>query len=246
MVSASSHSHLGWPGGERQFSDLNFSFPIGRVTGLRGVNGAGKTTLVRLLNRTYLPTFGRILADDTPVETLGLEAYRKSIAVFPADVHLFSGSIAHNVLLGRFADSHSSALSTLEDLGFASFLDRFAARWLETIGEGARRLSSGERQVVGLIRALADSPQVLLVDEGLAGTDRDLRNLMVETLLRYGQEHAVLLVSHDAEVLRRTEHLVILAKGGIQAEGPPGPLLHAETDSMPLRVSASQCAPALS
>ncbi len=175
---------LSWPGGERQFSDLNFSFPIGRVTGLRGVNGAGKTTLVRLLNRTYLPTFGRILADDTPVETLGLEAYRKSIAVFPADVHLFSGSIAHNVLLGRFADSHSSALSTLEDLGFASFLDRFAARCLETIGEGARRLSSGERQVVGLIRALADSPQVLLVDEGLAGTDRDLRNLMVETLLR--------------------------------------------------------------
>ncbi len=75
------------------------------------------------------------------------------------------------------------------------------------------------------MRALADSPQILLVDEGLAGTDSELKGLMVDVLLQYGKEHAVLLISHDTHVLLRTERLLLLAHGTIQAEGVPRELL---------------------
>ena len=210
---------LDWPNGKRQLHDLNFTLPAGRVTGLWGPNGSGKTTLVRVLNRSYLPTEGRILVDGTPAEELELDAYRRSVAVFHSEVHLFSGSVAQNVLLGRSDGSQGSGFSRLEDLGFSSFLDRFPARWSDSIGEGGRRLSSGERQVLGLMRALAGSPQVLLVDEGLSGTDAESGRLIIDTLLQYGRKRAVLLVSHDARILRRTDHLLVLAQGRIQAEG---------------------------
>ena len=200
-------------------TDLNFTLPVGRVTGLWVPNGSGKTTLVRVLNRSYLPTEGRILVDGTPAEELELDAYRRSVAVFHSEVHLFSGSVAQNVLLGRSDGSQGSGFSRLEDLGFSSFLDRFPARWSDSIGEGGRRLSSGERQVLGLMRALAGSPQVLLVDEGLSGTDAESGRLIIDTLLQYGRKRAVLLVSHDARILRRTDHLLVLAQGRIQAEG---------------------------
>ena len=216
---------LEWPSGQSQFEDLTFSIPVGCVTGLWGANGAGKTTLVRLLNRTQAPTNGRILADGISHDQLALDEYRRNVAVFHSDAHLFSGSLAQNVLLGRFEDSEGSVLSKVEGLGFSDFLDRFPARWLEPIGEGARRLSSGERQVIGLIRALAGAPQVLLIDEGLAGTDQNLRDLILEMLLRYGRERAVLLISHDLGILRCTDRILMLSDGRIQLySGSPAPM----------------------
>ncbi len=102
---------LTWPTGERQLYGLDFSLPVGTVTGLWGASGAGKTTLVRVLNRTCSPSTGRILLDGMPVEGFGLDDYRRNVAVFPADTHLFNGSLAHNVLLGRISGSPGSVCS---------------------------------------------------------------------------------------------------------------------------------------
>jgi ATP-binding cassette subfamily B protein len=216
---------LEWPSGAPQFAGLNLEIPVGRVTGLGGRSGSGKSTLVSLLLRSRAPTRGRVLADGVPVENLALDDYRRSVAVVKSETYLFANTLEHNVLLGRAERGIEGIARRLDALGFGDFHRRFPEGWATLVGEAGRALSTGERQVVGLMRALAAGPSVLLVDEGVAGTDAELTELMLGAILHYGRDHAVLLVSHDRRVLARTDHLAILLAGRIAAEGSPSDLL---------------------
>lgn len=216
---------LSWPGGEAVFERLNLRIPVGRLTGLWGPNGAGKTTLVRLLNGTVRPDRGRVLADGLPISRYAPESFRRRVAVVPAEPHVFSHTLGFNVLLGRCQDRADSTLEGLQNLGFEGLLDRFSNGWGTRIGEGARRLSSGERQALGLLRALVGFPDFLLVDEGVTSTDDSISQLLLDTLVRYSWERGVLIVSHDRHVLLHTRHLMVLEDGGIVDEGEPEQVL---------------------
>ena len=216
---------LEWPNGTHQLSGVTLELPRPRVTGLCGPSGSGKSTLVSLFLRSKHPTRGRVLADGVPVDDLSLDEYRRSVAVFRSETYLFANTLAENVLLGRSEKDVDTGLRRLEGLGFHDFPRRFPQGWATPVGESGRTLSTGERQVVGLMRALVGDPSVLLVDEGVSGTDVALTELMVAALLHYGREHAVLLVSHDPRILARTDHLAMLSGGRIVAEGSPIELL---------------------
>lgn len=234
---------LRWRNGDRLFEGLDLAIPAGRVTALWGANGSGKTTLVRLLNRTYTPDEGGVLADGAPIEELDLDAYRRAVGVFRSDTHLFEGTLLDNVLLGRHEADPVRAFTRVASLGFGPFLDRFPLGWKTAIGRGGRRLSSGERQVVGLMRALLDGPDALLVDEGVAGADPELSRSMLEILTRYGRSHAVLLISHDPRILLHADRLLVLAEGRIRAEGPPDEILETSDDLGPPKIRRGSRAP---
>jgi ABC-type bacteriocin/lantibiotic exporter with double-glycine peptidase domain len=216
---------LEWGDGTLQLAGLSLDVPLGRLTGLAGRSGSGKSTLVSLLLRSKEPTRGRILADGSPVDRLSLDHYRQSVAVVRGETYLFAKTLADNVCLGRSGERLDAGVRRLEALGFGSFHERFPAGWGTVVGESGRPLSTGERQVVGFMRALLGEPAVLLVDEGVVGTDAELTELMLQALRDYAKKHAVLLVSHDPRILLRTDHLAILAEGRIEAEGRPSDLL---------------------
>jgi ATP-binding cassette subfamily B protein len=214
-----------WADGTLQLDGLSFDVPIGRMTGLAGRSGSGKSTLVSLLLRSREPTRGRVLADGVPVEQLAIEDYRRCVASVRGETYLFAKTLADNVWLGRPEGELEAGLRRLETLGFGDFHRRFPEGWGTLLGESGRALSTGERQVVGFMRALVGGPSVLLVDEGVVGADAELTELMLDALRTYGKEHAVLLVSHDPRILLMTDHLVILAQGRIAEEGRPSDLL---------------------
>jgi ATP-binding cassette subfamily B protein len=216
---------LEWPNGAPLLAGLSLELPLGRVTGLRGRSGSGKSTVVSLLLRSREPTGGRILADGVQVGRLALDDYRRSVALFSSETYLFATTLADNVLLGLSAEEREGGIHRLDSLGFHDFQHRFSEGWTTLVGESGRALSSGERQVVGLMRALVGRPSVLLVDEGVVGTDTELTELMLRVILGYGRDHAVLLVSHDPRILARTDHLAILAAGRIEVEGSPADVL---------------------
>ena len=82
-----------WPSGQVQLQGLHLSLRMGCVTGVAGASGVGKSTLVHLLNRTYLPSGGRILVDEVPVAEVQLQPYRQRVAVFRSNTHVFRGTI---------------------------------------------------------------------------------------------------------------------------------------------------------
>ncbi len=216
------------PSGACTLREIELLLRPGSRTGIWGPSGAGKSTLLSLLAREHTPTAGEILLDGHPASHHDLGGWRRAVATFPGEVHLFRGTLADNVLLGRTlpgpepgAPSDLTLLRRLEALGFKGFLSRFPAGWGTVVGEGGHRLSTGERQVVGLLRALASDPQLLLVDEGPSGTDAELQELLLRILLPPDRERTVVIVSHDPRILVRMDRILVLDGGRILLGGPP-------------------------
>ena len=151
------------------------------------------------------------------------------MTVLPEGAAIINGTIADNVVFGRPIDG-PELQRRIEALGLGSLLNRFPAGLMTVVGEQGRKLSSGERQVVGLMRALIGSPSVLLIDEGLSTVDGETASGIFSTLSEYAKQHAVLLVSHQLGTLLRADYVYVLGRGCIAEEGNPRDLLRRQTE----------------
>lgn len=203
---------------------VDLELPRGRVTGLWGVSGAGKSTLVRVLERAYAPGAGRLALDGRDAAGVSLEAWRRNVVCVPESVKIFNGTLMDNVLMGRPLADPRDVIARIGALGLGPFFSRFPAGLFTLVGEDGHHLSSGERQVVGLVRALYDEPAVLVADEGMNAIDVNVAALIFGVLAAYAREHAVLVISHNLQTLMRVDHLYVLEAGRIVEEGAPGAL----------------------
>nr|WP_237168639.1 ABC transporter ATP-binding protein [Paracoccus shandongensis] len=201
--------HFAWPDGRRIFAGLDGAFPGASVTAIVGPNGSGKTTLLRLIAGLETPQRGRIV-----IAGQGwIGAVMQS-----ADRHVLCSTVEDEVavtprMLG-LPDPRAVARQALAQLG----LGALAARHPLDLDAGARRL-------VGLASAIAHRPPVLLLDEVQRGLDRLYRaRLQAAIGAEAARGAAVLLVSHDADFIRRTAGRVIdlAAQGGTPLARAPG------------------------
>lgn len=204
-----------------QMSGLDFVLRRGEIVGLTGPNGSGKSTLVSLLTRRYELTSGKLLVNGDDARDTKLEDFRRLVQVVPESVHLFKGSLGQNIFLGLAWEDHADGMKKLADARIQRFLARFPAGLATQVGEGGRQLSAGERQVVGLLRALVTSPNVLILDEALSSLDSELRGLATELIQRQGQSGAVLIVSHHNKVLAIAQKLFVLTQSGLRPSHVP-------------------------
>jgi ATP-binding cassette, subfamily C, bacteriocin exporter len=210
-----------WPSGERSLDGIDLTVRPHRTAGVWGPNGAGKSTLLSILARSRALSSGSLSVDEIPAEDHSLMAWRRSVALVPAEPFTFRGTLAENVLLGRSLPDPARALRDLETMGFDKLLRRLPESWNTLVGEGGRRLSTGECQAVALMRAMVGSPSLLLIDEGLRSTDAEMTEVLMETILRYGRARSVVMVSHEPAILARCDHLHVIDGGRITLEGPP-------------------------
>ena len=219
-----------WPKGGLLFDGLTLSIERGRLTALCGATGVGKSTLVKILERKYALTAGDVRVDDVSASEIDLESYRRHVSALPESVKLITGTIADNVLLGRRVGGPDDLTRRIDELDLTSFFARFPSGLLTLVGEGGRKLSSGERQVIGLMRALLEAPTVLLVDEGINTADVETARAMMRTLTSYAHDHAVLVVSHQLRTLLHADYLYVMGRGGVIEEGVPRDLLAGPTE----------------
>lgn len=190
-----------WPNGDVLLEDIHFRLRIGEVTGLWGASGTGKTTLVHLVQRRYEFTSGEFLVDGRPAADIDLADHRRNVGMLPEATEIFTGSLGENILVGRPVQGPDEVEDRLRELGLAWIADRFPEGLATRVGERGRQLSSGERQLVGLARALWDEPVVLVVDEGIHTLDVETRSRVMEIVQDYAREHAMLLISHHPDDL---------------------------------------------
>lgn len=217
-----------WPRGQALLAGVELSLGKGRITGLWGASGAGKSTLVKILERKYPLSAGALLLDGQAADSFALEDWRRNVATVPETVKIFNATLADNILMGRPVNDPREVIARIEEMGLGGFLARFEGGLFTLVGEEGRQLSSGERQVVGLMRALYGRPEVLVVDEGINAIDIHVAGLIFRTLSAYAADHAVLLISHNLRTLLRADFLYLLENGTVTESGPPRRLLEGD------------------
>jgi len=216
-------------GGQPILRGIGLELAPGRVVVLAGRNGAGKSTLLRVASRVLRPTAGEVWLGESHVDSLSRRELARRLAVVAQDTTIsFPFSAGEVVLMGRAPHMGVLGFETRFDIGIA----RAAMERLE-IGHLADRsileLSGGERQLVSIARALAQQPDVLLLDEPTAHLDLAHRVAVLDCVRDFARDGgSALVVSHDLSLAARTcDELALLAEGRILASGPPEQVLAA-------------------
>ena len=232
MLSARGLSFAYRPNAPRVVDGISLDVARGELVGILGPNGSGKTTLLKMLSGPLTPTAGTIHLDGRPLSAWPRRALARHVALVPQETHApFDFTVLDIVLMGRFPHLGAFALEGPADLAIArqaleaTGTAEFEARSFST-------LSGGEKQRVVIASALAQAPELLLLDEPTASLDIGHQFEVQVLLRRLNQDHGVTMVlsTHDlnfAAALCR--QLILLRNGRVVAQGPTGDVLTPET-----------------
>ncbi|HVR05981.1 MAG TPA: thiol reductant ABC exporter subunit CydD [Solirubrobacteraceae bacterium] len=199
---------------------LDLELRPGEITALVGPSGAGKSTIARLVLRLADPTTGRVLCGGRDLRELDPDAWWAQVAWIPQRPQLFTGSVAENIWLAAPNASDAEVLDAAEAAGAAGFVAALPQGMATQIGDGARRLSAGQRERIALARAfLADAP-LLVLDEPTAHLDTDSAQVVGEALERLARGRTTLLIAHDPALAERADRVLRLDSGWLLAPEP--------------------------
>jgi len=197
----------------------------GRTVALVGPSGAGKSTLAALLLRFADPTTGRITVGGTPLTELDARAWRRLVAWVPQAPHLFAGTVAENIRLGRPEASDAEVVEALRAAQAVDLLEVLPEGIDTPIGEGGARLSGGQAQRIALARALLKDAPVLVLDEATSHLDPELEARLAAATRRLLRGRTALVIAHRLATVRDADEVVVLDRGRIVERGTHAELL---------------------
>ncbi len=213
-----------YPGGPEVLHEVSFAIREGESVAVVGATGSGKSTLMALCSKFYLPTSGTVRVGDLPIEEYSEEALRQGLALIPQDVHLFAESIAFNVALSPDYD-----LARVEEVcrhvRAHEFIAKLPQGYLTPLRARGENLSTGQRQLLALARALYQKPRLLLLDEATASVDTETESLVQEALGKVLKEVTTIVVAHRLSTIKNADRILVMHKGEIREEGTHAELL---------------------
>jgi len=205
--------------GPRVLGAVDLVVPDGQRLALVGPTGAGKSTMAKLVARFYDPTEGSVSVGGMDLRDAALESIPRHIVVVPQEGHLFGGTIADNVRLGRPTATDAEIEEALDAIGanerFSSLPDGLATE----VRQGGSRLSAGERQLVSLARAFLSDPRVLILDEATSNLDPGSEVEVERALEAVMRGRTVIIVAHRLSTAERSDRVAVVADGGIAEIG---------------------------
>lgn len=218
------------------FDNVHFKYPNASVNALDGVSfkinpgervgiigriGSGKTTVGRLLSGFYQPDEGRVLVDGVDLRQFDPADLRRGVGFVLQDTDLFFGKLRDNIALGYPAATDAEILEAARLAGVEQFAAHHPLGYDLPIAEGGRSLSGGQKQAIGLARALIRKPQVLFLDEPTAHFDTRSEMEFLERLKALKQKNMTIIVStHRMSLLALVDRLLVFDQGKLIADGP--------------------------
>src|SRR5579872_865176 len=213
------HVNFEYRKGEPVLRDLSFSVDPGQKTAIVGPTGSGKTTIMKLLNRFYDVTSGRILVDGVDVREWDLTALRRAIGLVQQDVFLFAGDVFDNVRLARTDLGEAEVRQALRRAQALGLVERLPDGLHEQIRERGANLSSGQRQLLSFARALAYDPRVLVMDEATSSVDSETESLVQRALDELLKDRTALVIAHRLSTIERADRILVLSQGALRESG---------------------------
>ena len=209
---------FGYDPAEPVLHDVSLDISAGSFVGVVGHTGSGKSTLLSLLLRFYAPQAGRIEIDGIPVNAIGDAHFRADVGLVPQEPFLMAASAHDNIDMGRnLAPEAIEAAARAADAH--GFIERLERGYYTPLGEGGARLSSGQKQLIAVARALAGGPRVLFLDEATSRIDSETERRIAEALARLHGQVTVIAIAHRLSTIRAADRIFVLNHGRVAEQG---------------------------
>jgi len=205
----------------------NFSLKVrrGENIALVGSTGGGKSTIVNLLCRFYEPRHGKITIGGRDYTELTTHAIQSRIGIVLQTPHLFSGTIRENLRYGSLSATNEQIETAARTAGAHDFILSFEKGYDQEVGEGGNLLSTGQKQLISLARAVLAKPEIFIMDEATSSVDT-----LTEAMIQKGMENLMkdrtsFVIAHRLSTIRRAHRILVIEKGRIAEMGTHAELI---------------------
>ena len=205
--------------------DINLVVDPGKTVALVGQTGAGKTTLADLVARFYDVTQGTISVDGIDIRKVTQQSFRRQLGIVSQDPFLFSGTVADNICFGKPGADKDAMIRAASLANAHDFIERLPEGYDTYMQERAANLSTGQRQLICIARAILADPRILILDEATASVDTLTEGLIQEALARLFEGRTSLVIAHRLSTVRNADRIYVLDKGKLVEEGTHSTLI---------------------
>ncbi|MCC7118679.1 MAG: ABC transporter ATP-binding protein [Anaerolineales bacterium] len=213
------HMHFRYADKEPILADFNLLIQPGETLALVGHTGAGKSSIAKLIARFYEYQQGRLLIDGRDIRTFDLAQYRRQLGIVSQSPFLFSGTVIENIRYAAPGAPEEEIRKLAKKIGDGEWLETLPEGLHTEVGERGKRLSMGQRQLVALMRVLAQNPAIFILDEATASIDPFTEWQIQQALNLILKNSTSILIAHRLSTVKAADRIVVMQKGTIIEEG---------------------------
>ncbi|MCL1974091.1 MAG: ATP-binding cassette domain-containing protein, partial [Bacteroidetes bacterium] len=197
-----------YPGRPLLLNNISFSAKKGKLTAILGEIGSGKSTLLHIIQRFYEPESGTLTVDGKCWKEYSVHDWRSLTGIMPQHIKLFNATLLENICLTDDEETLNRCLLFCNELGILTYFNNLPLGPLTRVGEDGINLSGGQRQLVGLCRALFGNPQILLLDEPTNNMDKAAVRFVWDLIDQEKHKRICIMVTHNEQLTAQADHIV--------------------------------------
>ena len=219
------HVDFGYGDGKLVLNDFCLKVKQGEMIALVGATGGGKSTIVNLLCRFYEPVSGQITIGGKDYRKLTLHAIQSRIGMVLQTPHLFSGTIRENIRYGKLDATQEELEAAAQLAGAHDFIITLERKYDEPVGEGGNLLSTGQKQLISLARAVLAKPELFILDEATSSVDTLTEALIQRGVEALMKDRTTFVIAHRLSTIKRADRILVIEQGRIAELGTHAELL---------------------
>lgn len=199
--------------------NISITAKQGEKIALVGATGSGKTTIANLINRFYDVNSGEILFDGINVNSIKKSDLRKNVGVVLQETNLFTGTVLENLRYGHLDATREACIEACKKTGAHEFIEKLPEQYDTILRSGGENLSQGQRQLLGISRALLENKPVLILDEATSSIDTKTENIVQKAMYVLMEGRTVFIIAHRLSTISNSDRIIVLDNGEILEMG---------------------------
>ncbi len=208
-----------YAGGPPVLSDFNLTVRVGESIAIVGPTGGGKTTIVALACRFYEPTSGQILINGVDYRERSLQWLQSNLGMVLQQPYLFSGTVKENIRYGWLSATDEEIVQAAKLTEAHAFIELLKDNYAASVGEGGNQLSTGQKQLISLARAIIADPQIFIMDEATSSVDTQTERAIQAAIDRILRNRISFVIAHRLSTIKSASRILVVEAGKIIEDG---------------------------
>ena len=204
---------------ETTLTDVSMEFAKGSVTAIAGLSGCGKSTTAGLIMKFFDPLTGHVYIEGTDYLSLTPQQLRQRVILVPQSVTVFSGTLRDNLLVADPSATDEEMMTALEEVSLADWVRKQPDGLSTDVGDAGSKLSGGQRQKIGIARALLKKAEYILFDEATSSVDEQSEQEIWRCIDRLALSRTLIIISHRLSTIRTADRIYVLERGRVSQCG---------------------------